>query len=128
MTLLDDRLVTTEAFNANFLILPDENAYVGKTIAEICCDSLKEFNPMVHVSIETGFSPFLYVSLISENKVETNDCDNVESMSSISGDLSTFGVDFFEKFDVVVIGYSSRAIKVLIPPFLVVPVFLLLCR
>ncbi|KAG7533722.1 Ubiquitin-activating enzyme [Arabidopsis thaliana x Arabidopsis arenosa] len=80
VTLLDDRLVTTEAFNANFLILPDENAYVGKTVAEICCDSLKEFNPMVHVSIEKG-------------------------------DLSTFGVDFFEKFDVVVIGYSSRATK-----------------
>lgn len=31
----------------------------------------------------------------------------------LSGDLSTLGVDFFEKFDVVVIGYSSRATKVL---------------
>jgi ubiquitin-like 1-activating enzyme E1 A len=85
VTLLDDRLVTTEVFNANFLILPDENAYVGKTVAEICCDSLKDFNPMVHVSIEKG-------------------------------DLSTLGVDFFEKFDVVVIGYSSRATKVLLIP------------
>lgn len=54
VTLLDDRLVTTEAFNANFLILPDENAYTGKTVTEICCDSLKEFNPMVHVSVEKG--------------------------------------------------------------------------
>ncbi|KFK22924.1 hypothetical protein AALP_AAs48765U000300 [Arabis alpina] len=80
VTLLDDRLVTAEAFNANFLILPDENAYLGKTVAEICCDSLKEFNPMVHVSVEKG-------------------------------DLSTHGIDFFKKFDVVVIGYSSRATK-----------------
>lgn len=37
--------------------------------------------------------------------------------SQISGDLSTLGVDFFKKFDVVVIGYSSRATKVLITFF-----------
>ncbi|KAL0754306.1 hypothetical protein Bca101_091974 [Brassica carinata] len=34
---MDDRLVNEEALNANFLIPPDENAYRGKTMAEICC-------------------------------------------------------------------------------------------
>lgn len=37
VTLMDDRLVNEEALNANFLIPPDENAYRGKTVAEICC-------------------------------------------------------------------------------------------
>ncbi|KAE8720173.1 squamosa promoter-binding-like protein 13 [Hibiscus syriacus] len=35
-----------------FLDIADENLYNGKTLAEVCCDSLKEFNPMVHVSVE----------------------------------------------------------------------------
>ncbi|KAH9770001.1 SUMO-activating enzyme subunit 1A [Citrus sinensis] len=46
LTLMDDRVVTEEAWSANFLIPPDENVYGGKTIAEVCCDSLKDFNPM----------------------------------------------------------------------------------
>lgn len=54
VTLMDDRVVTEEALFANFLMPPDENAYCGKTLAELCCDSLKEFNPMVHVSVEKG--------------------------------------------------------------------------
>ncbi|KAL4346728.1 hypothetical protein GQ457_17G018230 [Hibiscus cannabinus] len=54
VTLVDDRAVTKEALSANFLILPDENLYNGKTLAEVCRDSLKEFNPMVHVSVEKG--------------------------------------------------------------------------
>ncbi|KAH7522826.1 hypothetical protein JRO89_XSUnG0101000 [Xanthoceras sorbifolium] len=54
LTLVDDRMVTEEAWSANFLIPPDENVYGGKTIAEVCCDSLKEFNPMVRVSVEKG--------------------------------------------------------------------------
>ncbi|XP_024041149.1 SUMO-activating enzyme subunit 1B-1 isoform X2 [Citrus clementina] len=52
LTLMDDRVVTEEAWSANFLIPPDENVYGGKTIAEVCCDSLKDFNPMVRVSVE----------------------------------------------------------------------------
>ncbi|KAK8604652.1 hypothetical protein V6N13_099584 [Hibiscus sabdariffa] len=83
VTLVDDRAVTQEALSANFLILPDENLYNGKTLAEVCCDSLKEFNPMVHVSVEKG-------------------------------DISTFGLDFFEKFDAVVISCCSLAKKKLI--------------
>ncbi|XAR50349.1 hypothetical protein NMG60_11004644 [Bertholletia excelsa] len=59
LTLIDDRPVTEDALTANFLIPPDENLYSGKTLADICCDSLKEFNPMVRVSVEKGdFSNF----------------------------------------------------------------------
>ncbi|XWS51436.1 hypothetical protein CRYUN_Cryun12cG0176500 [Craigia yunnanensis] len=83
VTLVDDRVVTEEALSANFLILPDENLYHGKTLDEVCCDSLKEFNPMVHVSVEKG-------------------------------DISTFGVEFYEKFDAVVISCCSLAKKKLI--------------
>lgn len=83
VTLVDDREVTEEALSANFLILPDENLYHGKTLAEVCCDSLKEFNPMVHVSVEKG-------------------------------DISTFGVEFFGKFDAMVISCCSLAKKKLI--------------
>ncbi|KAJ4838173.1 SUMO-activating enzyme subunit 1B-1 [Turnera subulata] len=54
LTLVDDRAVTEEASYANFLIPSDESVHAGKTIAELCCDSLKEFNPMVRVSVERG--------------------------------------------------------------------------
>lgn len=83
LTLIDDRLVTEEASYANFLIPPDENAYGGKSIAELCCESLKDFNPMVRVSVEKG-------------------------------DLSSFGVDFYNKFDIVVVSCCSLATKKLI--------------
>ncbi|XP_028765472.1 SUMO-activating enzyme subunit 1A-like [Neltuma alba] len=80
LTLVDDRVANEEALSSNFLIPPDENAYRGKTLAELCCDSLKDFNPMVRVSAEKG-------------------------------DLSSFGIDFFNKFDVVVISCCSLAAK-----------------
>nr|KJB19780.1 hypothetical protein B456_003G118500 [Gossypium raimondii] len=83
VTLVDDRVVTDESLPANFLILPHENHYNGKTLAEVCCDSLKEFNPMVDVAVETG-------------------------------DISTFGVEFFEKFDAVIISCCSLGKKKLI--------------
>uniref|UniRef100_A0A2P2LTI4 Ubiquitin-like 1-activating enzyme E1A n=1 Tax=Rhizophora mucronata TaxID=61149 RepID=A0A2P2LTI4_RHIMU len=54
LTLMDDRQVTEEALSANFLIPPEEGVYGGKSLAELCCDSLKEFNPMVRVSVEKG--------------------------------------------------------------------------
>jgi hypothetical protein len=54
LTLIDDRSVTEEALSVNFLIPPDENVYSGKTIAQLCCDSLKDFNPMVRVFVEKG--------------------------------------------------------------------------
>ncbi|WJX53890.1 SUMO-activating enzyme subunit 1A [Trifolium repens] len=80
LTLIDDRSVTEEALSVNFLIPPDENVYSGKTIAQLCCDSLKDFNPMVRVFVEKG-------------------------------DLSSFDVEFFGKFDVVVVSCSSRSAK-----------------
>uniref|UniRef100_A0A9I9CEF9 THIF-type NAD/FAD binding fold domain-containing protein n=1 Tax=Cucumis melo TaxID=3656 RepID=A0A9I9CEF9_CUCME len=54
LTLVDNRLVTEEALSANFLIPPDESVFGGKTVAELCCDSLKDFNPMVRVSAIKG--------------------------------------------------------------------------
>lgn len=54
LTLVDDRLVTEEVLSSNFLIPPDENVHGGKSVAELCCDSLKDFNPMVHVSVVKG--------------------------------------------------------------------------
>ncbi|XP_044501509.1 SUMO-activating enzyme subunit 1B-1-like [Mangifera indica] len=83
LTLVDDRLVTDEAFSANFLIPPDENVYSGKTIAEVCCNSLKEFNRMVRVLVEKG-------------------------------DFSSFGGEFYDKFDVVVVSCCSFTKKKLI--------------
>lgn len=83
LTLVDDREVSEEALSANFLIPPDENVYAGKTLAELSCDSLKDFNPMVRVSVEKG-------------------------------DLSSFDVEFFSKFDVVVVSCSSLATKKLV--------------
>lgn len=61
MTLIDDRIVTEDALQANFLIPPDEVKHEGRSRAELCCDSLREFNPMVHVSVEKG-SNFLMFS------------------------------------------------------------------
>ncbi|XP_074276407.1 SUMO-activating enzyme subunit 1B-1-like [Silene latifolia] len=54
VTLVDDTPVTEESLNANFLIPPDEKVYTGRSVAEICCDSLKDFNPMVDVSVAKG--------------------------------------------------------------------------
>ncbi|KAL2539628.1 SUMO-activating enzyme subunit 1B-2 [Abeliophyllum distichum] len=81
LTVHDDRMVTEELLSANFLIPPDENVYSGKSIAELCCDSLKDFNPMVRVSVQKG-------------------------------DLLSFDVDFFGKFDVVIVSSCSLSTKV----------------
>ncbi|EYU23072.1 hypothetical protein ABFS82_09G068300 [Erythranthe guttata] len=81
VTLNDDRIVTEEILSANFLIPHDESVYSGKSLAELCCDSLKDFNPMVRVSVEKG-------------------------------ELSNFDVDFFDKFDVVVLSSSTLSTKI----------------
>ncbi|KZV44548.1 SUMO-activating enzyme subunit 1B-1-like [Dorcoceras hygrometricum] len=80
LTINDDRLVTEELLSANFLIPLDESVYSGRSIAELCCESLKDFNPMVRVSVEKG-------------------------------ELSNFNVDFFGKFDAVIINCCSLATK-----------------
>ncbi|XP_078160769.1 SUMO-activating enzyme subunit 1B-1-like [Carex rostrata] len=54
LTLMDDRLVTEEVLGANFLISLDEYANSNKTVAELCSQSLRDFNPMVGVSVLSG--------------------------------------------------------------------------
>ena len=54
LSLMDDHMVTVDDLNANFLIPPDESIYGGRSRAEVCCESLKDFNPMVRVSVEKG--------------------------------------------------------------------------
>ncbi|EPS69619.1 hypothetical protein M569_05146, partial [Genlisea aurea] len=54
VTLNDDRSVTDDLLSANFLIPTVENGDYGKSLAELCCDSLKDFNPMVQVSVQKG--------------------------------------------------------------------------
>ncbi|KAM1433115.1 hypothetical protein ACFX1R_016442 [Malus domestica] len=83
LTLVDDRVVTEDALSANFLIPSDESVYAGKTLTELCRDSLKDFNPMVRVSVEKG-------------------------------DLTSFGVEFYSKFDVIVVSCCSFTTKKLI--------------
>ncbi|MED6216639.1 SUMO-activating enzyme subunit 1A [Stylosanthes scabra] len=83
LTLIDDRIASEEALSSNFLIPPDENVYAGKTLAQLCCDSLKDFNPMVRVSVHKG-------------------------------DLSSFDVEFFYSFDVVIVSSCSLPAKKLV--------------
>ncbi|GKD16327.1 SUMO-activating enzyme subunit 1B-1-like protein, partial [Tanacetum coccineum] len=59
LTLNDDNPVTEDALAANFLIPLNEKMGGGGSLAELCCDSLEDFNPMVHVQVEKGdFSSF----------------------------------------------------------------------
>lgn len=53
---MDDRLVTEDALQANFLIPRDETVYSGRSLSELCCESLRDFNPMVRVLAEKGDS------------------------------------------------------------------------
>lgn len=55
LTLVDDSPVNEDALNANFLIPPEENVTAGRSVAEVCRDSIKDFNPMVRVSVEKGW-------------------------------------------------------------------------
>ncbi|KAF8399989.1 hypothetical protein HHK36_015862 [Tetracentron sinense] len=67
LTLMDDRMVTQEALSADFLIPPDENTFSGRSLAQLCCDSLTDFNPMVRVSVEQGEPLLLIFSIIRLN-------------------------------------------------------------
>lgn len=55
---MDDRLVTEDTLQANFLIPRDSDVYGGRSLSEVCCESLRDFNPMVRVSAEKGQSYF----------------------------------------------------------------------
>ena len=74
LTLVDDRAATEEMLSSNFLIPPDENVYSGKTLAELCCNSLKDFNPMVHVSVEKGDLSSFDVEFLSKFDVVVVSC------------------------------------------------------
>ncbi|KAG6529343.1 hypothetical protein ZIOFF_011540 [Zingiber officinale] len=52
---MDDRLVTEDTLQANFLIPRDSDAYGGRSLSEVCCESLRDFNPMVRVSAEKDY-------------------------------------------------------------------------
>ena len=51
---MDDHLVTEDDLSANFLIPHDESMYGGRSRADVCCQSLKDFNPMVRVDVAKG--------------------------------------------------------------------------
>ncbi|KAK3013855.1 hypothetical protein RJ639_010203 [Escallonia herrerae] len=131
LTLNDDREVTEEVLAANFLIPADENAFDGRSIAELCCDSLKDFNPMVRVSVQKGllflfaiqfhvFEPIVTDLFCLDLILDDRDanCANIETLPDfikiLTGDLSSFGADFFDKFNVVVISSCSLATKRLV--------------
>ena len=121
LTLVDDRVATEEVLSSNFLIPPDENAYSGKTLGELCCNSLKDFNPMVRVSIEKGFCfelvpLFVWFLLLHCFHVvlDIMFCGwSFLLFVFASGDLSSFDVEFFSKFDVVVVSCCSLSAKVM---------------
>lgn len=75
--MVDDRKVSEEAISANFLIPSEENLCEGKTLAELCSDSLKEFNPMVHVSAKEGTD-----SISSKNELVNNGHINLKGRRS----------------------------------------------
>ncbi|KAG6385952.1 hypothetical protein SASPL_154835 [Salvia splendens] len=142
VTLNDDRLVTEELLTANFLVPSDRNVYTGKSLAELCSDSLKDFNPMVRVSVQRGgllFQCFLWPlvlrflirklafdseygwgisELLGRLKVNmfcfvyVSDSQFITVNSKMNaGELSNFDVDFFHKFDAVVISSCSLSTK-----------------
>ncbi|WOL11430.1 SUMO-activating enzyme subunit 1B-1-like [Canna indica] len=83
LTVMDDRLVTDDALQANFLIPRDDSLYGGRSLSELCCESLRDFNPMVRVSTEKG-------------------------------DLAQCGIEFIDKFDVIVVTCCSLKTKIVI--------------
>ncbi|KAI4967718.1 hypothetical protein ZWY2020_016967 [Hordeum vulgare] len=54
LSLMDDHIVTEDDLSANFLIPHDESMHGGCSRAEACCESLKDFNPMVRVAVAKG--------------------------------------------------------------------------
>lgn len=51
---MDDRLGTEETLQANFLIPRDNDEYSGRSLSELCCEALRDFNPMVRVLAKKG--------------------------------------------------------------------------
>ncbi|XP_048566778.1 dol-P-Man:Man(5)GlcNAc(2)-PP-Dol alpha-1,3-mannosyltransferase [Triticum urartu] len=68
LSLMDDHIVTEDDLSANFLIPHDVCMQGVSSRAEACCESLKDFNPMVRVAVAIG-DP----SLIDEGFVDRFD-------------------------------------------------------
>nr|ACU20410.1 unknown [Glycine max] len=85
LTLVDDRAATEEMLSSNFLIPPDENVYSGKTLAGLCCNSLKDFNPMVHVSVEKGDLSSFDVEFLSKFDVVVVSCCTLSAKKLANG-------------------------------------------
>lgn len=68
LSLMDDHIVTEDDLSANFLIPHDEGMHGGSSRAEACCESLKDFNPMVRVAVAIGvlysLMHFFLISLV----------------------------------------------------------------
>ncbi|XP_057421452.1 SUMO-activating enzyme subunit 1A-like [Lotus japonicus] len=79
LTLIDDRVASEESFSSNFLIPLDENVYSGKTLAELCCDSLRDFNPMVRVSVGKGDLSSFDEEFFSEFDVVVVSCSSLSA-------------------------------------------------
>ncbi|MFQ6637684.1 hypothetical protein Gotur_013835 [Gossypium turneri] len=67
VTLVDDREVTEEALSANFLILPDENLYHGKTLAEckFCAFLVVQVKSLSFAGLQVTYQPLVLNSLES---------------------------------------------------------------
>ncbi|KAJ8554024.1 hypothetical protein K7X08_024702 [Anisodus acutangulus] len=84
LTLNDDRLVTGDLLFANFLIPPDENDFGGKSVAKLCCDSLKDFNPMVSVSVEKGALSIFDADFFQKFDVVVVSCCSLSTKKSVN--------------------------------------------
>ncbi|XP_060204382.1 SUMO-activating enzyme subunit 1B-1-like isoform X1 [Lycium barbarum] len=85
LTLNDDRLVTgEELLLANFLIPPDEDTFRGKSVAELCCDSLKDFNPMVSVSVKKGDLANFDADFFQEFDIVVVSCCSLSTKKSVN--------------------------------------------
>ncbi|KAK4800466.1 hypothetical protein SAY86_020953 [Trapa natans] len=100
LTLVDDREFSEEALSANFLIPPEKSLCDGKTLAELCSDSLKDFNPMVHVSALKGDILSFKEDFFSKFDVVVVSCCNLsvkklinEKCRSISKRVAFYSVD-----------------------------------
>uniref|UniRef100_A0A0D9XSA6 Ubiquitin-like 1-activating enzyme E1A n=1 Tax=Leersia perrieri TaxID=77586 RepID=A0A0D9XSA6_9ORYZ len=79
LSLMDDHLVTEDDLYANFLIPHDESIYGGRSRAEVCCESLKDFNPMVRVAVEKGDPSQINGELLEKFDIIVVSCASIKT-------------------------------------------------
>lgn len=89
---------------SNFLI-PVDQVESDRDFMSACVESLKDFNPMVHVAIEEGTSRQTYYFL-SGSEID------FLSFTFHAGRLAEKSGDFLNNFDVVVVGRSLLKYRV----------------